>query len=210
VQAVLLDDGFQNKRIKKDLELLLIDAHKGLGNNRVLPAGPLREPLETMRRADVVLFTKKGDIAGDSELLKAVAGTLPNIPTFTLSITLSGFRHAEGTVLSIEEMQGKEAIAFCGIGNPGGFFRMLEENGIIPLRKRLFPDHHRYTQAELIELATLQRQLGKQVALITTAKDAINLPPPPYPTNMFTAEISVDIPAELLNFVENALTAYGS
>ena len=213
-QVVLLDDGFQNKRIKKDLELLLIDAHKGFGNCEVLPAGPLREPLEAARRADLAILVKKGDAPVNPRVAEMVKSTVPHLPIETVEMGLVGLKRiTEGNLekaLPIEELKGTRVVAFCGIGNPNSFFRMLEEKGLRVVEKRVFPDHHRYSQKELAAIVEVQRSLGCPY-VVTTAKDAVNLPPPPYPEDLLVAELGIKaLPKRLLEIVEMCISTYYS
>lgn len=152
-RAIILDDGFQNPRLAKDLSLLVIDGGYGLGNGKILPAGPLREaPEDALPRADaIVLINSKGPppLALPEDLTLLRATTVP-----------SG---------DIASLKGKEVVAFCGIARPEKFFSMLEEAGIRLSETVTFGDHHPYSHTELEGL------LARDLPLITTAKDAVRL-----------------------------------
>ena len=156
--AVLLDDGFQNPGIDKDLSLLVVDAEYGFGNGRVIPAGPLRElPAAGLARADAVVLLGNGDPP-------------------------PAVRHSDRTILRarIEPVQAAafaaaRVVAFAGIGRPAKFFATLQEAGAEVISARPFPDHHRYAEGELFPLRREAEAAGAR--LVTTAKDWARLPP---------------------------------
>ena len=156
--AILLDDGFQNPTVAKDLALVVVDAGYGFGNCRVFPAGPLREPVEEglMRAAAVVLI---GSGEEPSVLRRA------NRPILRTTLDpVAGKRYS-----------GARVLAFAGIGRPAKFFRTLERLGATLVAARPFPDHHPYREHEI---AALRRAAGRSGAvLVTTAKDWVRLPP---------------------------------
>ncbi len=205
-QVVLLDDGFQNRRIRKDLELLLVDAEKGFGNGKLLPAGPLREPLSSIVRANMVVVVRKGEIGVSPFVVSQVRAVAPDVPVETLTIRLKGLRQvwSNDGLVPLREFLGVRVAAFCGVGNPDGFFRMLEEAGMVVAKRWVFGDHHRYSNQELAEIVGFARESG--MPLVTTAKDMVNLPPPPYPSNLFVAELEVEsLPKDMMNMVEQVL-----
>jgi tetraacyldisaccharide 4'-kinase len=155
---LLLDDGLQNPRLAKDLSLLVIDASYGLGNGRVLPAGPLREPPAAgFARADAIL------LMGEAEMrLDALAIGKPVL-------------RARLVPENGAEFAGKPVIAFAGIGRPEKFFATLEALGARLLARHAFADHHRYREGELVALAATAEHAG--ATLVTTAKDAVRLSP---------------------------------
>jgi tetraacyldisaccharide 4'-kinase len=154
---VVMDDGFQNPRLHKDLSLLVIDGAYGVGNGRIMPAGPLRESLSSaLARADAVVLMGE-DEAGIAPLLGA---------TPALRARLSP---VAGTALP------GRWLAFAGIGRPEKFFRTLTQSGWDLAARRAFPDHHRYGAAELERLESDAGKAGAR--LVTTAKDWVRLAP---------------------------------
>jgi tetraacyldisaccharide 4'-kinase len=148
-RVVVLDDGFQNPSVAKDLALLVLD---GLGNGRVIPAGPLREPpADALRRADAIVL-----MSGEAPESRPVL-------------------HARLAPVNAEAFAGRKAVAFAGIGRPEKFFATLETAGAALLERRAFPDHHPYRESELLPLARAAARAD--AALVTTAKDAVRLPP---------------------------------
>jgi len=166
IDVFLLDDGFQHLQLARDLNILLMDASRPLAGELLLPAGRLREPVAAMSRANLIIFTRA----------ETASGTLDQYPVFAASTRLLGFRRFGGeiTPLSANEIGAGPFFAFCGLGNPEAFFRDLGNWGLAICGQAIFPDHHRYTQRDILEV----RQAGKQAganAFVTTEKDAQNL-----------------------------------
>lgn len=158
--VIVMDDGFQNPSLNKDLSLVVIDANRGTGNGAVFPAGPLRVPLAVqLPRTDALLMIGEGRAAD------AVATQLPD------RTILRGQIVPEPQ--AVAELAGKRVLAFSGIGDPERFVRTLCAAGIDVAVSRAFADHHPYTQAELDELAF---DAGKDgLTLVTTEKDKVRL-----------------------------------
>jgi tetraacyldisaccharide 4'-kinase len=156
-QVIVMDDGFQNPALKKDLSLLVVDAAYGLGNGRVMPAGPLREmPAGGFARADAVVVVGERYI-GETE--KNLIGDRP---------VLRARLQPKDTSL-----QGKRVFAFAGIGHPEKFFETLLGLGAELAGTESFPDHQPYTATTLARLRSAAQAAGAQ--LVTTAKDAARL-----------------------------------
>ncbi|HEY1797609.1 MAG TPA: tetraacyldisaccharide 4'-kinase [Stellaceae bacterium] len=156
--AILLDDGFQNPTVQKDLSLVIVDAGYGFGNRRVIPAGPLRERIAPgLARADAIVVIGDGP---DPDAL-AVAGR--------------PILHADLVPVDRARFAGKSVVAFAGIGRPEKFFATLRGLGARLAAAREFPDHHRYRRAELAALHEEAAHLGAM--LVTTAKDWVRLDP---------------------------------
>jgi tetraacyldisaccharide 4'-kinase len=164
-QAILLDDGFQNPAIARDYSIVVVDAHRGFGNGRVLPSGPLREPVATgLARADMVLSI--GPQAAQSRFRAAWGAALGALP------------HVTGHLAPLQtgmDWAGLRAIAFAGIGHPEKFFDTLRDQGVTlcgtyPL------DDHQPLDARLIA-RLLSDAKAQNAQLVTTEKDAVRLPP---------------------------------
>ncbi len=159
-EAVLLDDGFQDPWIEKDLSLLVVDGAYGFGNRKILPAGPLREKVETgLGRADAVI------LVGEN-----TSGVTVSIPD---AIPLLRSKLVPGP--EAEAVAGRDVVAFAGIGGPNKFFRTLEELGCRLRAALKFPDHHAYEADELEKLFELAERYD--APLVTTEKDAVRLAP---------------------------------
>ncbi len=158
-QAIVMDDGLQNPTLEKDLPLLVVDGGYGFGNGRVIPAGPLREPISigaTRCRAAVLIGE---DEAGVVEKLP------PGLPVLRARL-VPGPEAAEFT--------GKPVLAFCGIANPNKFFTTLTGIGAHLVGKEPFADHYPFDPSDMRDLLDKAEQLRAQ--LVTTPKDAVRVP----------------------------------
>jgi tetraacyldisaccharide 4'-kinase len=159
---LVMDDGFQNPSLAKDLSILVIDAARGIGNGRVLPAGPLRAPLEhQLDRADALLVV--GDVSDAAPLVTAAHAR--KLPLFHAAL--------EPDRAAVDALGGMKVLAFAGIGDPGKFFTTVAAAGIDAPVTRAFPDHHRYRAKEAREL--IQEARREKLALLTTDKDAARM-----------------------------------
>lgn len=157
---LILDDGFQSRRIRFDYSLLVVDSRRGLGNGHVIPAGPVRAPIVTqLRHADALLVMGDGDAAAHVVRLAARAAR----PVF----------HAHVEPAEPVRFAGRRFVAFAGIGEPEKFYDTLEACAGYIAATRNFPDHHLYSDDDLRELQALAASNGAR--LITTAKDAARL-----------------------------------
>jgi tetraacyldisaccharide 4'-kinase len=159
---VVMDDGFQNPSLKKDLAILAVDGRRGIGNGRVIPAGPLRASLESqIARAHAAVIVGPGD-AGEPV---AEAARRRGLAVFRGRI--------EPDRQTLAALAGRKVLAFAGIADPRKFFATLEEAGVAVAERQSFADHHRYSPAEAEAL--LARAQAHKLILITTEKDHVRL-----------------------------------
>ncbi|WP_455466360.1 tetraacyldisaccharide 4'-kinase [Bartonella sp. B39] len=153
---ILMDDGFQSRRLYMDYALLVVDAMRGFGNGAVFPAGPLRVPLETqLSLTDSVL------LIGHSDAYDKIA--------FLVTRTRKPLHHAHLTSLASGEVAGKSFLAFAGIGNPDKFFKSIKELSGHVVQTYSYPDHYFFTDTDFKNLA--QKAEMQNLWLATTAKD---------------------------------------
>jgi len=163
----LLDDGYQHLRLRRDLNVLLLDAGKPFGNGWTLPAGLLRESPAAVRRADVVVYTR-----ADREVF---CPDMPDIPTCRASHRLSGLVALSGgepSPLSI--LSGRKGVACAGIADPDAFFGALVRHGLTLSATLAFGDHCRYDAMDRAAIMQAMHETGADY-LITTEKDAVKL-----------------------------------
>ncbi|HXC92512.1 MAG TPA: tetraacyldisaccharide 4'-kinase, partial [Geobacteraceae bacterium] len=166
----ILDDGFQHLKLKRDLNILLLDATRPFGNGLVFPAGTLREPFSAINRADLIVATRAGGSGTAIERLSE------NIPVIRSEHRLTGYRpYSGGEIRSFEGLKGLKGLAFAGIADPNQFFDSLEKCGAQLVATIAFPDHTGYGDDEIAALAKLKRSSSADY-LITTAKDAVKIP----------------------------------
>jgi tetraacyldisaccharide 4'-kinase len=167
--VVILDDGFQHRRLSRDLDIVLVDSSQPFGNAKLIPAGVLREPLYGLARADVILLTRS--TAGDTHA--QLEGTIrrfnADVPILLSGHRAAGFIDLRGT----ETVRPSRAVAFCGIGNPERFRQDLQALGIEIVSFHARRDHQRYSVEEIDTLARLASQSG--ATLVTTEKDLARL-----------------------------------
>ncbi|HYW79548.1 MAG TPA: tetraacyldisaccharide 4'-kinase [Thermoguttaceae bacterium] len=175
-QLIVLDDAMQHRRIGRDLEIVLLDALEPFGFDHVFPRGTLREPVEGLGRADVVVLSR-ADMLGPPERQQIQATAKRYAPAAAyLEVT-----HAARSLVSsagkeepLGSLTGRPIAAFCGIGNPAGFRHTLETCGYQVACFREFPDHHRYDRADVESLATWADQ-SDIAAVLCTQKDLVKL-----------------------------------
>lgn len=175
--VLILDDGFQHLALRRNLDLVLLDAHNPFGNGALLPLGPLREPPEHLRRADAIVLTRADHPEKTAKTRSMIAGSFPTKPIFSCIHRLSGLRMGiDGRVIPLERLRDRKAVAFAGIARPEGFFQLLKQAGVVLSRCLSFPDHHLYQGADLLLLRNHAVDCGTPF-LITTEKDMVRLPP---------------------------------
>ena len=160
--VILMDDGFQNPAVAKDASLIVIDGDRGLGNGRLVPAGPLRAPLPPqLARTDALIVVGAGTAA------EAVAAAIAAQGKPVLSA------HFKADDASVAALRGKRVLAFAGIGDPIRFFRTLRANGVEIVRERAFADHHPFSESEIGALIAEAKR--DALTLVTTEKDLARL-----------------------------------
>ena len=178
----VLDDAFQHRRARRDLDIVLLDATNPFGNEKTLPFGRLREPLENLERADLIILTR-ANLATEERIATyelRITNYNPDCPILTAENKISKIVALEDFLSNNENQTDRRppttdlCFAFCALGNPDNFFELLRREDFKLTATRAFPDHHRYTQKDVERLQTEARQTGAQVFL-TTVKDAVKL-----------------------------------
>jgi tetraacyldisaccharide 4'-kinase len=167
----LLDDGFQHRRVERDLDIVLIDATRPFGFGRLLPRGLLREPTQNLRRADTVILTRcdlvtQEDLTDLDQQIQALTGRPPTAHT---AQHWSGFR-TNTTDKPVDYLESFKVVGACAIGNPAAFTRMLEAAAGEVLAVHQFDDHHAYQKDEVRDLLIAAGKQGAD-AVVVTEKD---------------------------------------
>ena len=196
-EVFILDDGFQNLGLARNLDLVTIDATNPWGNRRLLPAGILRESPGELARADCIVLTR----ADESDQIRELESEINNLskgrPVFRSRMRILGLRPVGAVVvrLSAEEIKTSTAAAFCGIGNPQSFFAQLRGDGYKLGHVQIFRDHHVYTQTDLDRIVRAAIAAGAEV-LLTTAKDEVKLRSLRFELPCYAVDISIEIEEE--------------
>ncbi|NOY43089.1 MAG: tetraacyldisaccharide 4'-kinase [Planctomycetes bacterium] len=173
-QRIILDDGFQHRRLGRDLDIVLLDATEPFGYEHVFPRGTLREPLAGLARADVVILSRADmlDEEARKEVRRRVLQLAPDAVWCEVVHGASGLVNSAGETLSLDLLSRERVGAFCGIGNPAGFRHTLESLGCELVAWREFPDHYRYTPEDL---ESLTRWAAEADLVLCTRKDLVKL-----------------------------------
>lgn len=156
--VILLDDGFQNPSLRKDLSVVVIDGNRGVGNGQVFPAGPLRAPLPAQTaRTDVLVVVGEAHSTG---------GTVEMLDRHGVPVLRATLRADANSVMALRD---RRVLAFAGIGDPDRFFSTLRSHGVNVVDAKSFADHHAFSASELAHLSDVAG--AKSLKLVTTEKD---------------------------------------
>jgi tetraacyldisaccharide 4'-kinase len=213
-RVVVLDDGFQHLRLSRDLDLLLCDAQKPLGNGHLLPRGPLREPATAARRAHALVRVYRAAAAGAPSQVRRRPGqlVLEAILRPFLALVAAPAGAAEPSSPGLDWLEGRRALPFSGIAGNAGFFDTVAGAGADLVGRMGFADHHRYHRADLERIGAAARRAGAD-CLVTTAKDHARLPPAAWPLPLAVLDLAVvwrDAGAGIDRLLEDRLAGSGS
>ena len=172
--VAILDDAFQHRKVRRDLDIVLVDATRGFGNGHMLPAGPLREPISSLARADLVLLTRAEQVppAHVETLVRRIANEAGrDLPVGRIAFQPSGMLDLQFAPVDFPEGRGG---AFAGIGNFSSFLSTCRQNGLDIVAQMPLSDHVRYDEA-LCERISRWAETGGVSWLVTTEKDAVKL-----------------------------------
>ena len=155
---VILDDGFQDLKIKKDFSILCFNSNQQIGNGLMIPSGPLREKFNSIKKADCIIINGERDLQFENKINRTL--NIKKIPIF----------YSEYKIKNLDKFLNKKAVAFAGIGNPSNFFELLKKNNIELEKTYSFPDHYQYTQKDLDMIF-----MKKSEKILTTEKDYTRL-----------------------------------
>lgn len=153
--SVILDDGFQDYSIKKDLSIICFNQNQLIGNGMILPSGPLRESLNSLKKANIILINGKKNNKFEEKVLRV---------NRNLEIFYSSYKP-----INLNEFRNKKLLAIAGIGNPENFFQLIEENNLRLEKRIIFPDHHKFSENEIQKIINESKEKNYQI--IMTEKD---------------------------------------
>ena len=150
----ILDDGFQDTSIKKDFSILCFNSNQLIGNGFIIPSGPLREKISSIKKADCIFINGSKNLEFENKIKEINK----NIKIF----------YSKYKIVNLDKFKNKKIVAFAGIGNPSNFFKLLKENNINIKKTYSFPDHHKYSKKDYDYLIKLKEQ---NTLIVTTEKD---------------------------------------
>ncbi len=204
-EVFVLDDGFQHLGLKRDLNIVTVDATNPWGDSA--PYGILREPRSGLGRADLIVITRTDQASDLSALTETVQRLAGKAPVFRSRMVTEGIRSINDEKADPAAIPADSIGAFCGVGNPTSFFNHLRREGYQIAFTRSFRDHHRYTQRDLDQLVSEAQALGAR-GLITTAKDATKLTAFALAMPCYVLEIRIAIEEDqrLVEVIKNAIS----
>ena len=187
--CVILDDGFQDYKIHKNLNIICFNNNQQVGNGYVLPSGPLRESMSSLKNANIILINGKKDENFEKKIIKI---------NNKLDIFYSKYK-----ALNIEKFRDKNLLAIAAIGNPNNFFKLLEENDLVVKKKLIFPDHYVFNESEI---KNIQKEAkDKNYKIIMTEKDYFKIKD--FNNNMEYLEVELEIFSKK-NFIDKVSKLY--
>jgi len=170
--VLIMDDGFQHRRLGRDLDIAAIDATQPFGYGKMLPAGLLREPVSSLKRAGAVVITRCNQVT-EAHLSELEQKLRPINPDMIIARSIHAPVYAkskDNNKISIEELKGRKIFAFCGIGNPDAFLNTIRNIGAELAGSKVYDDHYHYTDACLTEISNQAQEVGADL-ILTTQKD---------------------------------------
>jgi tetraacyldisaccharide 4'-kinase len=177
-QVLIMDDGFQHRRLHRDIDIVTIDATLPFGYGKMLPAGLLREPVMALKRVHAVILTRCDLVSKDelAKLAETISGINPDVVVAqTVHAPVCAITTNDKQIL-LEQLRGKKVFAFCGIANPDAFFATIASLGANVVGSKIYDDHHKYTAADTAVIRREATQLEAEI-ILTTEKDYSKIAP---------------------------------
>lgn len=173
---LIMDDGFQHRRLAREVDIVTIDATEPFGYGRLIPGGLLREPISSLRRADAVIVNRCEQVEEErlGQIEEVVLQVKPNMIIARSVYEGTGLKLKDGSELKVKALEGKKLFAFCGIGNPSAFERTLADAGAKISGFRIFNDHHLYDDDDVSEIVQAGVQSRAEM-IVTTKKDWLKI-----------------------------------
>lgn len=171
-QVLVMDDGFQHRRLARDLDIVAIDATNPFGYGHLLPAGLLREPLTGLKRAHAIVITRSDQVSEEKKhrIEEEIGRINPDLTIVRAIHAPVAARDTDGSEIDLGQLKNKRVYAFCGLGNPKAFFQTVESCQCVLAGSQVFNDHHAYTVACLTSISDQAHSCGAEL-ILTTQKD---------------------------------------
>ncbi|MFA5008360.1 MAG: tetraacyldisaccharide 4'-kinase [Candidatus Omnitrophota bacterium] len=202
----ILDDGFQYRKLRRDINILIMGARELKMKTRLIPAGIFREQFSALKRADILIINHKEELDNIDEIINGLKSKFKHLSVYAASYKFKEIRDLKNNLIDIGLLKGKKLAALAGIGYPGGFFNKLKRLGIEVSKKITYPDHYDLTGTEFISLQESLIKENMQGVLIT-GKDKYHLPKADLKIDFYVMEIEIEIAEEkkLLNDITTRL-----
>ncbi|MBU2044551.1 MAG: tetraacyldisaccharide 4'-kinase [Candidatus Omnitrophica bacterium] len=191
-ELFILDDGFQYRRLKRTVDLVVMGAREFRNKPRLIPAWIFREPLSSLKRADIIVVNYSDELFDRAQISDLINKFSPQSRLFFSGYQVKGFFDLAANPVDLNWLKGKETAAFTAIGYPEGFFNKLQQSGLDISRKIVYPDHYQLKAAEYLKLEDGLLSAGIS-DLIITAKDKYHFPLGEKRLNIIVMEITVEI-----------------
>lgn len=194
--VILLDDGFQHLKLKRDLDIVVLDATNPFDNGEMLPFGKLREPLYGLKRAQMIVISRADRETNRDLIFQVLSGLELNIPVFYSDHDFVGLRDlASNKPIALRKLINAKVAVLCALGNPDVFISDLESYQAKIVSKHVFIDHHNYQQID-IDKIVMEAKEAKAEFIVTTEKDAVKLQRFSFDLPIYVVEIKVNIEDE--------------
>lgn len=191
----ILDDGFQHRRLKRDIDIVVISARDIKQQQFLIPAGILREPWSALKRAKIAFINHSDELDDAEQVKKRFKQSFPGLKVFMGRYVFSDLKDLAGKTVDAGIVKAGPIAALCGTGYPGGFFNMLSAQGFNLINKIVFPDHYELKPQEFRDLQNDLLRSGVDTVIITR-KDIYHLPDIPLKIKVLVAEIGLVIDDE--------------
>lgn len=179
-EVIVLDDGFQHRRLHRELNIVLVDASRAIWGDRMFPRGTLRDPLSSLKRADVLIVTRWDQHVGTVDGWAKLQLRFSNLLQVKATHSPSELLDAEGNAHPFSTLENHPISIFSGIGHPAGFEATVrgilsDSSQLLTSQTRVYPDHHNYTRDDVAELRRWAETLPSETVILTTHKDLVKL-----------------------------------
>ncbi len=170
--VLIMDDGFQHRRLARNFDIVTIDATCPFGYGKIIPAGLLREPLNSLKRANAAVITRCDQVSETklTEIENQLRNIKPQLPIARSIHAAVYIKTIDNRKISLDEYKNRKIFAFCGIGNPDSFIKTLINMNYNVAGSKIYDDHHNYTDSCLADLSKQSQNLGAEI-MLTTQKD---------------------------------------